>query len=124
MDEHFSTLQNRQKENAPMQIVKVEVVGAQLLERLLDGVFHMFGRAVDDALTTEDEAELAGKEYLAAFCGTLEPTLDMRRCGSRVQLMYEPLAYELFVITVDVGRVPVGTTVFVDSIEQLKSQGR
>ena len=62
----------------------------------------MFRRAVDASLGVRDEAKFARKEDLLALACTLEPLAD-----------------ELLIVSVDIGRIPVRAAVLVDSVQEL-----
>jgi hypothetical protein len=60
--------------NIPMQVVKFDVVGAQLGQRALELLPHVLGCAIDLLNTSRKvDAELGSEEYLVAFASTLEP---------------------------------------------------
>lgn len=64
----------------PVEVVQIDVVDAQTLERLLASLLHVFGRAVENV--TWHEAKLRSKEDLIPLSGLLEP--DMTRSGNEI----------------------------------------
>ena len=85
----------------PVNVVKVQVVRAERSQRRFELLAHIVRLAVGASLGQE-QAEFARKEDLLAFACTLEP-----------------LAEELLVVPVYIGRIPVRAATLVDSVQKL-----
>ena len=86
-----------------MEVVKVNVVGLELLQRVLESDPDVFGRAVGEAGRVS-ETELGGEVDVLALAG-----------------LGEPLANQLLVVLVGIRGVPELAATLVNSIKELKS---
>lgn len=87
----------------PVEIVKVDVVGLELLQRVLKSDPDVFGRAVGEAGGV-GETELGGEVDVLALAG-----------------LGEPLANQLLVVLVGIRGVPEFAATLVNGIKELKS---
>jgi hypothetical protein len=56
-----------------MRIIQINVIDAEFLKRLVQGLPDISRRAVDDLPGWRSSSKLGREENLAAFSGTLEP---------------------------------------------------